>query len=111
MYLSRYINQNKNDYYRLLQSVRDTQNWEEWVLFMLKAIEKTSIHTIEIVKNIKTIMPNGPIGLAVRIQLCVDYKQLGDTEKLKNMCKESIKEYPDKEKIFRKLSGETGTPK
>lgn len=56
LYLSRYINQNKNDYYKLLQKVRDEQAWEEWVLFMLYAIEETSIHTIEIVKSIKTIM-------------------------------------------------------
>jgi len=56
LYLSRYINQNKNQYYKLLQSVRDNENWEEWILFILKAIEETSIHTIEIVKNIKAIM-------------------------------------------------------
>lgn len=56
LYLSRYINQNINDYYRLLQKVRDSGAWEDWVLFMLYAIEKTSIHTIEIVKSIKTIM-------------------------------------------------------
>ena len=31
LYLSRYINQNKNEYYRLLQAVRDTGSWEPWV--------------------------------------------------------------------------------
>jgi hypothetical protein len=55
-------------------------------------------------ENLNDVIPNGPIGLTVRLQLCMDYKQLADAEKLKNICAESIKEYPDKEKIFRKLS-------
>lgn len=56
LYLSRFINQNKSDYYRLLQKTRDTSEWEEWILFILEAIEKTSIQTIEIIKGIKQIM-------------------------------------------------------
>ena len=56
LYLSRYIVQNKADYYRLLQSVRDENNWEEWILYMLAGIEKTSIQTIEIINSIKQIM-------------------------------------------------------
>ena len=56
LYLSRYINLHKHDYYSLLQKVRDEEAWEEWVLFMLQAIGETSIHTITIIKGIKTIM-------------------------------------------------------
>ncbi len=56
LYLSRYINQNKSDYYRLLQQTRDTNDWEEWILFMLEAIEKTSVQTIFIIKGIKNLM-------------------------------------------------------
>ncbi len=56
LYLSRYINQNKNEYYRLIQEVRESNNWENWYLFMLYAIEQTAISTIEIIKNIKNIM-------------------------------------------------------
>jgi len=32
LYLSRHINRNRSDYYRLLQSVRDEGNWEDWWL-------------------------------------------------------------------------------
>nr|WP_229211179.1 Fic family protein [Dyadobacter jiangsuensis] len=32
LYLSRYINQHKGDYYRLLQKVRTHNAWEEWIL-------------------------------------------------------------------------------
>lgn len=56
LYLSHYIIQNKNDYYRLLQSVRDRNEWEEWILYMLKAVEITSRQTILIVKKIKELM-------------------------------------------------------
>ncbi len=56
LYLSRFINQNKADYYRLLQSVRDTSIWGEWVLFILEAIIKTSLQTIYLVKGIKNLM-------------------------------------------------------
>ena len=56
LYLSRYINQNKTDYYRLLQETRDTNQWENWILFMLEAIEKTARQTIFIIKGIKQIM-------------------------------------------------------
>ncbi len=34
LYLSRYIIKNKSEYYKLLQKVRDSNAWEEWILFM-----------------------------------------------------------------------------
>ncbi len=42
LYFSRYIIQNKQDYYRLLLDVTEHQNWEEWILFILKGIEETA---------------------------------------------------------------------
>jgi Fic family protein len=56
LYLSRYIIRNKSSYYRLLQEVRDRENWEEWVLFMLKGIEEISQETIQLIGKIKTLM-------------------------------------------------------
>ncbi len=56
LYLSRYIIQNKNDYYRLLQGVRTDEQWEEWVYYMLDGVEKTSIQTIQIIHKIKSAM-------------------------------------------------------
>lgn len=56
LYLSRYINQNKQEYYRLLQSVRDTNDWQSWLLFMLEAIEQTSQQTTVLVRQIHAIM-------------------------------------------------------
>ncbi len=56
LYLSRYIIKNKGAYYRLIQSVRDYGNWEDWILFMLKGIEETASETIVLVKAIKVLM-------------------------------------------------------
>ncbi len=56
LYLSQYIIETKSDYYRLLQSVRNTNNWEEWILYMLKGVEITSRQTILIIQKIKELM-------------------------------------------------------
>ncbi|MBF6058293.1 protein adenylyltransferase Fic [Thiomicrorhabdus heinhorstiae] len=42
LYLSRYIIQNKQDYYQLLLKVTQEQAWEDWIIFILKGIEQTS---------------------------------------------------------------------
>ena len=52
LYLSRAILHTKADYYRLLQEVREKQNWEEWVLYMLDAVALSSKSTITTVKAI-----------------------------------------------------------
>lgn len=56
IYLSKYIISNKSDYYRLLQEVREKNNWEEWLLFMIKAVEQTSRETIELIIQIRELM-------------------------------------------------------
>lgn len=56
LYLSQYIITNKSEYYRLLQAVRDKNDWEAWVLYMLKGIESTSRHTLLIIQNIRNLM-------------------------------------------------------
>jgi Fic family protein len=56
LYLSRYINQNKSDYYRLLQAVRDHQAWEAWVLYMLEGIEQTARQTISLIQGMRDLM-------------------------------------------------------
>lgn len=56
LYLSRYINQNKDEYYKCIQNVRETQNWEDWLIFIIKGIEQTSKQTIMLVEKIKNLM-------------------------------------------------------
>ena len=56
LYLSRYIIHHKGDYYRLLQSVRETGNWEPWLLYMLNGIEKTAQQTIVLIEQMRYLM-------------------------------------------------------
>lgn len=53
LYLSSYIISNKPEYYCLLNQTNATGKWEEWIMFMLKAIESTSKDTITKITNIK----------------------------------------------------------
>ncbi|BCM88607.1 putative protein [Abditibacteriota bacterium] len=56
LYLSRYINHNKGDYYRLLQKVRERGAWEEWILWMLEGVETTSRQTTVLIREILELM-------------------------------------------------------
>ncbi|MCE3001440.1 MAG: Fic family protein [Xanthomonadaceae bacterium] len=56
LYLSRAIVRSKADYYRLLQSVREQGNWEDWVLYMLDAVEKTAVDAIAVIGAIKALL-------------------------------------------------------
>jgi len=56
LYLSSHIVQTKADYYRLLQTVRDDDTWEDWVLYMLQAVETTARQTVTMVQAIKTAL-------------------------------------------------------
>src|ERR1700679_2691140 len=56
LYLSRYITTHKADYYRLLQGVRDDGAWEDWLLYMLRAVSTTSQQTLELIEGIRGLM-------------------------------------------------------
>lgn len=63
LYLSKYIIEHKSDYYRLLQAVRDNDTWEEWILFILDAVETIAYETINTIKGIKHAMAKFKIEL------------------------------------------------
>jgi len=58
LYLSSYIIRTKSEYYRLLQHVRETNSWEEWILYMVEGVEQTAIETIGLIRDIKELMLN-----------------------------------------------------
>jgi Fic family protein len=55
LYLSRFIIKNKSEYYRLLLAVTKDQDWESWVIFMLKAVEETSRWTTQKIAAIRDL--------------------------------------------------------
>lgn len=56
LYLSQYIIANKEDYYRLLQAVRDQGDWEAWVVYMLRGVEVTAKQSIALISAIRSTM-------------------------------------------------------
>lgn len=56
IYISKYINKNKNEYYQVLQGVRENDDFEQLIMFMLTAIEKTAYSTLEVLKKIVSII-------------------------------------------------------
>lgn len=58
LYLSRYIIQYKADYYHLLQQVRMNGDWEPWILFVLKGVERNSDADLHLIEGISELMQN-----------------------------------------------------
>lgn len=56
LYLSRHILRTRGDYYRLLGRVTSHQEWEPWILYMLTAVEETSMWTTQKIKAIRTLI-------------------------------------------------------
>ncbi|MCJ7819884.1 MAG: Fic family protein, partial [Bacteroidales bacterium] len=56
LYHSKYIIANKDTYYHFLSGVTQRQDWKNWILFMLDAIEKTSVSTGNLINDIRDQM-------------------------------------------------------
>jgi len=56
LYHSSFIIENKTDYYRLLRSVTQDNDWVSWIIFMLNCIEQTSLQTIGKIRVIHELM-------------------------------------------------------
>lgn len=68
LYLSRHIVRTKPDYYRLLQAVREEDAWEDWVIYLLTAVERTAKETVATIEAIKTLL------LYTKKRIRADYK-------------------------------------
>ena len=55
LYLSRYIFAHRADYYRLLEHVSRSGDWEEWLLFILRGIEDTARWTVRKIEAMRTL--------------------------------------------------------
>ena len=56
LYMSAYILQNKDKYYYDLSNVTGTQNWKEWLLFMMETVIQTSEYTIYMINRIRSLI-------------------------------------------------------
>ncbi|MGG7074497.1 Fic family protein [Campylobacter sp. 9BO] len=56
LYLSAYIIKNKSKYYHLLEQVSKNSNWNDWIEYILKGIEQTSVASVNLIKSIDKAM-------------------------------------------------------
>lgn len=56
LYLSKYIIEHKNEYYKLLRNVAERDEWEPWIVYMLEAIENTALYTRNKILDIRELM-------------------------------------------------------
>ena len=56
LFISGYINSHRSDYYRLLRQITKDNNWREWILYILDAVEEQSIKTTNSVTGIRNLM-------------------------------------------------------
>lgn len=52
LYLSGHIVRNKSRYYELLREVTETGEWENWICFMLEAVDETAKQTLEMLHQV-----------------------------------------------------------
>lgn len=55
LYLSRYIIRHKDEYYTRLLAVTKDNDWEGWLLYMLKGIEVTADETLQLIDSIQEL--------------------------------------------------------
>lgn len=56
LYLSRYIINNKAEYYRHLQGIRTSGDYEKWLIWLLNGVSDTSESTVGLINEIKLLM-------------------------------------------------------
>ena len=56
LYLSRYILQTKSEYYTRLRGVTENEEWEEWIIYMLDAIQCTAEWTSSKIRAIRNLL-------------------------------------------------------
>lgn len=52
LFVSKYILDNRDDYYQLLRDVTFKKGWKDWILYILKALEVQATYTLRILRKI-----------------------------------------------------------
>ena len=56
LYLSRYITSTKNQYYQLLQSTRETGQWLDWCVYVVRGVAITAKSEIKLVRGLRALI-------------------------------------------------------
>lgn len=76
LYLSRHLIQHKSDYYRLLRAVTERGAWEDWVRFMLTAVETTALWTTSRILAIRDLFEQTLVRCRAKLPSKVYSKEL-----------------------------------
>jgi len=104
LYLSKYIMENKNEYYRLLQKVRTDDLWHDWVLYIVKGVYQTSKNSLAQLKrindaynkmtsNIKERLPDIYSRELVDLLFSEFYTRISNVEKALNITRKTASGY------------------
>lgn len=55
LYLSEYFERNRQEYYRLLREVSESEKWNEWIIFFLEGVEMQSLDACKKVEKIRAL--------------------------------------------------------
>ncbi len=77
LYLSHFIVRNKSDYYRLLNKVTSDQSWQEWVLYILKAVEYTARWTTDKTSGIRQLLEHTTGYIQQQLPKIYSYELVG----------------------------------
>ena len=56
LYLSRFFIENRDQYYHYLREVTENGSWEQWILYILKAVEHTSRDTADKIESVNSLI-------------------------------------------------------
>ncbi|MBN1301801.1 MAG: Fic family protein [Melioribacteraceae bacterium] len=76
LYLSKYIIENKNEYYKRLQNVTEINQWQPWILYILHAIKETAEFTSAKIVQIKNLVDRTTEEAKKKLQARVYSKEL-----------------------------------
>ena len=79
LYLSRFIIRERPEYYRLLQHVRESGEWEGWLLYMVRGVAETARQTLSIIEGMRTLMAD------VKTRLRTDHPKIYSQDLLNNL--------------------------
>jgi Fic family protein len=76
LYLSKYIIENKNLYYKLLRNVTEKEDWQEWIVYILNAVKETADFTGYKILQIKKLFDEVAVEAKQKLPSRVYSKEL-----------------------------------
>lgn len=67
LYLSKFIHDNRNNYYVKLRAVTEKNDWEGWILYMLDMIEKTALEDRSRISKTEQLMRKMGVEISARL--------------------------------------------